>query len=468
MTDCKYDSGSFRDREGRVFRVGDQVFRGLSDTAKTEWEDLSQTDFYRELVGDGKLVSTELLDPSRLNEAMPFAKDWAAVVSHETIPFISYPYEWTFSMLKDAALLHLDILTAALEEDMICKDSSSYNVQWRGVAPVFIDIASFQKLEQGESWTGYLQFCELFLYPLILQAHRKIPFQPWLRGSIDGIKVNDIDSMFGWTHFTRPGVLAHVKLQAMFQRRFGNTKRNVKEDVKKSGFSKKLIKDNLNSLTRIVNKLEPRKSDSVWVNYQNENTYTDEETREKKEFVESIAAIRRWGLVWDIGSNTGTYSRIAASHAHYVIAMDADCDTVDRLYRVLSTEKYTNITPLVMDIKDPSPNRGWRGRERKSISDRGNPELVLCLAVLHHIVIGANIPMSEFISWLAELGASVVIEFINKEDSMVQQLLRNKDDNYDDYEQKYFEKCLGDHFQVVKRKELQNGTRTLYFVQAGA
>lgn len=468
MTDCKYDPGSFRDREGRVFRVGDQIFRGLSETAKTEWDELSQTDFYRELVGGGKLVSTELVDSSRLDVAMPLAKEWAAVLSHEIIPFISYPYEWTFSMLKDAALLHLEILTSALEENMICKDSSSYNIQWRGVAPVFIDIASFQKLKQGEPWTGYLQFCELFLYPLLLQSHKKIPFQPWLRGSIDGIKVNDVDSMFGWASFARPGVLMHVKLQAMFQRRFGNTQRNVKEDVRKSGFSKKLIKGNLDGLTRIINKLKPGESDSVWVNYQKENTYSDEETREKKDFVDSIAAKRHWGLVWDIGSNTGTYSRIAAGHARYVIAMDADCDTVDRLYRELVTEKYTNITPLVMDIKDPSPNRGWRGLERKSITNRESPELILCLAVLHHIVISANIPMSEFISWLAELRAFVVIEFISKEDPMVKHLLRNKEDNYDDYEQIYFEKYLEDHFQVLKRKELQNGTRTLYFVEAGA
>ncbi len=372
MTRCKYDTGSFRDRDARVFRVNEQVFRGLSKTAKSDWSRLRQTGFYKKLVSDKKLVRTKLLEVSDPGLSASLAKEWEAVLSHETIPFISYPYEWSFSMLKDAALLHLDILLKALEEDMICKDASSYNIQWCGVNPIFIDITSFQSLRQGGLWVGYLQFCELFLYPLLLKGHRGIPFQSWLRGSIDGIKVTDINALFGWSSITRPGVLKHIKLQAAFQRRFGSTQRNFQEDMGKSGFSKNLIKGNLEGLVRVINGMNSGKSDSVWINYQDENNYSDDEVIEKKSFLENIISKRHWGLVWDIGSNTGDYSKIAAKNSDYVVAMDSDADTVDKLYNTLVNEKCSNIIPLVMDIKDPSPNWGWRGLERKSITDRGS------------------------------------------------------------------------------------------------
>lgn len=460
-----YEPGSFRDREARVFRIDDRVYRALGKTAKAEWDGLVGTRFFRELLDEGKLVRTELVDIGEVRAAFPDVESWEAVVAHEKIPFISYPYEWSFSMLKDAALLHLEILRRALEEGVISKDSSSYNVQWKGAQPVFIDTVSFEKLKPGETWKGYLQFCELFLYPLLLESHRNIPFQPWLRGSIDGLRVEDVDAIFGWGSVFRPGVLAHVKLQAMFQRRYGNTKKQVKEEIRKSGFDKRLILANINGLAGVIGKLKTRKHNSVWVNYQNDNTYDDAETRSKKRFVEEVAQQRKWGMVWDVGANTGTYSRIVAGNAQCVLAMDSDSDTVDRLYRDLKQEKLTNITPLVIDIKDPSPNRGWRGMERQSLEERGKPDLVLCLAVLHHVVISANIPMKEYIGWLADMKTAVVIEYVSKQDEMVRHLLRNKDDNYTDYDQDNFERYLGERFRIVKQEEIKQGERTLYYAE---
>jgi ribosomal protein L11 methylase PrmA len=169
--------------------------------------------------------------------------------------------------------------------------------------------------------------------------------------------------------------------------------------------------------------------------------------------------------VWDIGCNVGVFSRIAAERARYVVAMDGDHVAIDRLYRALKADRVPNILPLVVNIADPSPNLGWRNMERKRIDERGRPDLVLALALIHHVVIGANIPLAEFVQWLFDLGGDLVIEFVTREDPMVATLLRNKEDHYHDYHEDVFERTLAAKFQVVKRQSLGSGTRILYYAQ---
>jgi hypothetical protein len=147
----------------------------LGAAAADEWRAFAAS----ALAQDRRIVATE-----DLGEAPP---PWAVLLRHERIPFVSYPYEWPFSLLKRAALLQLDLLTEAIGAGLILKDASPYNVQWNGASPVFIDVGSFERLREGEAWAGYRQFCQLQLYPLMLQAFRNVPYQPWLRGAIDGI-----------------------------------------------------------------------------------------------------------------------------------------------------------------------------------------------------------------------------------------------------------------------------------------
>lgn len=463
------DSGSFRDREGRVFYHEGRVYRALSRRALETWEALAAAPFFERWTREGKIVGTTRAGLSE-DELQRVAPHWVAALEHERIPFISYPYEWPFSMLRDAALLQLDLLLAALGEGFILKDASAYNIQWRGARPVFIDVASFEIRTAGDPWVGYLQFCQLFLYPLLLTAYRDVPFQPWLRGSIDGISPEACNGVLNrWRDRVRPGVFADVYLQAKLQAReagaggVSGEPESLRSDLRQVGFRKEMIVHNVRRLRRVVDRLAWRRTSSEWASYADENSY-DRESRELKErFVREAAATRRWPLVWDLGANTGVFSRLVSEYADHVVAFDADQLAVDRFYRRLAAEGPENVLPLVVNLADASPALGWRHRERKALSERSRPDLVLCLALIHHLVITANIPLPELVDWLAGLGADLIIEFVTKDDLMVKKLLRNKEDIYDDYALPLFEAALRKHFEIVRQASLQNGQRVLYF-----
>jgi SAM-dependent methyltransferase len=462
MTDIALEPGSFRDRTARVFYHQGKIFRGLSDSAHKEWQALSATDFFRRFTANGGIVPTHQTDLSSLPLSSS-DQQWAAVIEHERIPFVSYPYEWSFQMLRDAALLQLDLLLAALDEGMSLKDASAYNVQWRGAAPVFVDLASFHSRRPGEPWLGYRQFCQMFLYPLLLQAYRGIPFQPWLRGSLDGIDADVCLSMLSARDYLRSGVLAHVVLQARAQRAYASTTRDVRAELRAAGFDSRVIKANATRLRALVAGLTWNAEPSTWSDYIDCGHYAPADMTQKREFVRAASGAREWHLAWDLGCNVGIFSRIVAERAKQVVAMDADQLAVDRLYRALSAEGGRTILPLVVNLTDPSPDLGWRNLERKRLVSRGRPDLVLCLALIHHVVIGANIPLAEFLEWLRSLGAHLIIEFVTRDDPMVKTLLRNKEDQYADYQLEVFERELAARFTVEKRQPLGSGTRIMYF-----
>jgi len=460
-----FEPGSYRDRNGAVFYRGGAVYRGISARALENWERLSAAPFFSDFAAQGRIVPTERVPRATPGEA---GREWAALLRHERIPFVSYPYEWTFGMLKDAALLHLDLMLAALAEGMILKDSSAYNIQWRGAEPVFIDIPSFEVLARGEPWVGYRQFCELFLYPLMLQAYRGVDFRPWLRGMIDGIPAETMRRLLSARDLFRPGVLLHVAAQAALQRRYSGGG-NVRGSLARAGFDKRLIVNNVTKLKKIVSALEPAGARTTWADYAQTHSYDAAEFEAKRDFVERAAASRRWQLVWDIGCNTGTFSRIAAAHADSVVSMDGDWMAIEQLYRAQKLRPDAKkILPLVVNLADPSPSQGWRGVERKSLPERGRPDLTLCLALIHHVVIGATLPMRDFIGWLASLGTSLVIEFVGRDDEMVQTLLANKDDQYSDYRPEVFETLLAERFDIRDERPLKGGKRIIYFAVARA
>ena len=467
MTDS-FEPASFRDRHSRVFQRDKRIYRALSASGLSEWETLAATRLFAGFSRRGALVATRRADDEAALLA-PLGDGWAGALEHERVPFISYPYEWSFGMMKDAALLQLDLVLAALDEGMILKDATAYNLQFRGASPVFIDIGSFITLDPGEPWPGYRQFCQLFLYPLLLQAYRDIPFQPWLRGSLEGIDPRDANAMLSTRDLLRSGVLAHVRLQAGAQQRFASTGRDVRADLRKAGFDARLIKANVAGLRKLVAKLEWTRHSSTWAGYAGDNSYDEANHQKKAAFVRAAAAERRRGLVWDIGANTGTFSRIASEHADYVVSIDADVLAVERHYQSLKQQDVRTILPLIGNVADPAPALGWRGLERLPLEKRGTPDLVLCLALIHHVVISANVPLAEFVDWLATLlsgSGDLVIEFVTKDDAMVRTLLRNKDDQYGDYEQPNFEAKLASRFEIVRQETIQSGTRTLYYARA--
>ena len=461
MTGPRFEPGSFRDRDGRVFYLEGVVHRGLGERAWADWQALAATGFFRRGTAGGKIVGTAESDLTA-EQLRSLGPGWVGALVHERIPFVSYPYEWSFAALRDAARLQLDLLESALLEGLTLKDSSSYNIQWRGSAPVFIDIASFQRQPEGEPWIGYLQFCQLFLYPLMLSAYKGIDFRPWLRGALDGITPEDLRRVMSLRDQLRPGVFKHVTMQAKLRQRTRNARHSVRRQLQDAGFGRQLILNNVRQLRKLLAGLEPPAGDSAWMDYADSNTYAEDERRQKEELVRRVAASRRWGLAWDLGCNTGRFSRIVGEHADYTVAMDSDSQVIDRLYGELREQDRRDILPLVVDLADPSPDRGWRGRERRALTARQTPDLILGLALLHHMVIGANLPLAEVVEWLAGFGAEVVLEWVSREDPMVQRLLLNKADQFDDYGQPVFEDCLARHFEVIDRRELSSGYRTLY------
>ena len=442
----QFEPASFRDPAARVLRHDGQILRYLTSAALHDFETLSSTRFYREFTESGRLVATERTSSP---QNLPLSDPWVAVLRHQTIPIVSYPYEWCFSMLQDAALLQLDLLVAALDEGMTLKDATPFNIQWLGTRPVFIDIGSFKVADPGEPWAGYRQFCEMFLYPLFLQAYKDVPFHPWLRGSLEGVEAGHLNSLMSARDRLRPGVFTHVYLLSRLQ----------------SGFSVELIKHNVKRIRRIVERLTWSRARSTWSNYVHCNTYEQVDRERKKQFILRAAGSKHRSCVWDLGCNTGEYSRAVCECADLVVAVDADHLAIEHLYRELKDEQSLKILPLVGNLTDPSPGLGWRHRERQTLEKRSRPDLILALALVHHLSIGRNVPLLDLVEWFASFEADLVIEFVAPEDAMVEQLLRNRDELDFGYTQDRFEACVANHFVIAETEVLQSGTRTIYYLR---
>ncbi|MCZ7536512.1 MAG: methyltransferase-like protein 9 [Acidimicrobiia bacterium] len=389
---------------------------------------------------------------------------------------VTYPYEWPFAMLRDAAALHLEILLAALDEGFSTKDGSAFNLQFDGVRPVFIDVGSFERVTGP--WPGYRQFCRTLLFPLMIQAHLGIAYQPFLRGSVDGLLPTDVAAMFGGRRKWKKGVLRNVVLHGALERRAlssrsGRSSRSGSEEVKaelrRSGFGAELAKAMAKKLLKLVRGLDAPRRRSTWDDYRDTCSYSTADAAAKRAFVERALADHSAGTVIDLGANDGEYSLLAAQHAERVVAVDADETVIDALYRRLRSEDVTNVLPMVMNLVDPSPAIGWRNAERSSFADRVDGDVVLALALVHHLVIGANIPMPQVVDWLRGFGARLVVELVHPDDPMARRLMADKPAGlFDDYRVDAFESLLDSAFRLVEFEVLPGGTRTIYLAEPRA
>ncbi len=307
----------------------------------------------------------------------------------------------------------------------------------------------------------------LFLYPLLLEAHLGVPFQPWLRGHVDGVSPPDFRRLLTYRDSFRRGMLRHVFLHASLERRHAGRGSDVRRELEAAGFDKRLVESNVVQMTRLVTKLSPRRTrESAWQDYGRTCTYSDDETRAKEEFVRRAVGAARRTLVWDLGCNDGRYSLIASEQSEFTVAIDSDRAVIDAFYSALRRDDNRSILPLVVDLADPSPSMGWRNRERVTLAERGLPDLALCLALVHHLSIGGNIPLREVIDWLRSLDCEVVVEFPARTDPMVQRLLgAERTDAHPDYERETFDSLLRARFEVIEHAELPFETRTLYFAR---
>ena len=467
------DRGSYRDRANRVYDDGRTIYRGLSGPALDNWQALRGQALFHALIGEGKLIGTR---DGGADEIPPeLAAQWAGFLAHDRIAFVSYPYEWSFGMLKDAALLQLELLERAIPEGWTLKDASAFNIQWNGARPVFIDIPSFEPYVEGSPWTGYRQFCMMFLYPLMLRAYRNIDYIPFLRSNLEGIEPATANRILTGFSRLRKGVLGHVYLHARMQGRYRaadldearvlteNSQEQVRQ-AKAPRHSLAMVLGTIQGLKRTVERLSIPDERTTWGNYDTAHSYAEASFAAKTGFVEKHVRSRRRRLTWDIGCNTGLFSRICAENSDHVIAIDGDAKAIERLYQDLKTDGPGNILPLIADLANISPGQGWRGAERKALDQRGRPDLVLCLALIHHIVISANIPVEEFIDWLHELGCDVILEHVGLEDDMTRMLLRNRVNQYADLEEEAFTRIVSSRFEIRDVQPLKGGHRKLYFL----
>jgi len=462
MTAIQQDPGSFRDPLSRVF-VGDgKVVRAFTEMGAKDIHAVWEKPFIQKALASGALIESTIVEPSSVGLSAP----WTMAMTHPLVPFISYPYEWTFSMLKDASLLQLNITRGALADGIGVKDATPYNVQFIGSSAQFIDAGSFERRRKGDPWYGYRQFCEMFLYPLMMQGYLGVGFQQFMRGAVNGISPDTMRKLLPASiRRPRKGRMTHVVLHAAAQNRFANSEVNMKSGAAKAGMNASVLDATLKKLTGVVQKLSLGDKKSTWSEYSERGHYIESSLDEKQRFVRDAVASAPRKQVWDIGCNDGVFSRIAAAHADYVVAMDADPLVVDRLYNTLKVEQSKKILPLYVDMSDSGGGIGWRGHERPGIFDRGNPDIVLVLAVIHHLAITFHIPLAAQLDMFRDLTPEMVIEMPHADDPMVQKLLVNKRAGiHDDFNLDEFERLLTERFDIKSKMLLSSGTRTIFHV----
>ena len=467
------DDGSFRDPSGRVYRVfgerGEAIVRGLRRDAAGRMAKLLAEPFFRELVAGGHVVETALLDASDPYARPVVAVGWDAAVRHDAVPFVTWPYEWPFSMLRDAALLQLRLLETSVTNGWTLKDATPFNVQWRGARPTFVDAPSFVPWD-GRYWQGYRQFCATFLTPLLLTAHLGIPFQPLLRSCLEGIPPEEAMRYFRGLRRFKRGVPSHVWFPATAEGAVRWRRRPAPASRRGSGRqSQTALLALLNNLKRLIAGLSTAPARSDWARYADTHSYDDTDYDRKRDFVERHAAARRPRLTWDLGANTGVFSRTAARSSGAVVAVDGNHEAVDLLYRQLraaSGDAPRNVVALVMDVANPSPGQGWAGRERAAFEARGRPDLVLCLALMHHLRVSANVPLARCLEWLRGLDAAVILEFVGREDEKFRALVEHRrEEDFTDWTAERFEEEVRRRFRVLDRQQLKGGARELLLLE---
>ena len=391
MLDSTADASSFRDPGGFIFRRGGRLFRQVNRGARDDYDRLIDSGLYRELADDGLLVAHEEVDEPPHDPA-PASR----VIAPEAIPFISYPYEWCFGQLKSAALLTLAIQRRAVGRGMSLKDASAFNVQFRGAAPVFIDTLSFEPYVEGRPWVAYRQFCEHFLSPLALMARVDPRLSSLLRPQLDGIPLDLASRLLPGSTRLKLGLMLHIHLHARAKRAHG-TKANP---PRPRPFPKSALLGLVDSLESTVRGLRWEPGGTEWADYYADTNYSDAALDEKARLVASFLERIAPRTAWDLGANTGRFSRIAADRGASTVAFDVDPGVVERNYREGSRREEQNLLPLVIDLTNPSPALGWQSSERLSLVDRGPADVVLALALVHHLAIANNLPLSRIVEFL--------------------------------------------------------------------
>ncbi len=370
-----------------------------------------------------------------------------------------YSYEWSFSQLRDAALLTLSVQTIALRHGMTLKDASAFNVGWHAGKPIFIDTLSFMTLKQDAPWQAYGQFCMHFLAPLCLMAYKDLRLQKLLQSNLDGIPLDLASTLLPRTTWFSLGVLLHVHLHGHARKKYSSSRRKVEARL-----SFKAQCRLIEGLRVFISELRMPDASTEWGDYYSATNYTSGQLQQKKDVIAGWLRAAGPSCVCDLGANDGTFSRLAAEFAEKVIAIDIDPVAVEKNYLQCKRDRVDTIVPIVQDLTQPSPRLGWQLEERSSLFERFKPDMGLALALVHHLAIGNNTPWAKIFSMLASIAPDWIVEFPDKSDFQVQRLLMNREDIFSGYTQPEFERALADLFTIRAVHPIENTTRALYWL----
>jgi hypothetical protein len=449
---------SFRDPAGFVYCQQGDLRRQVNLVYRDQYDHLMASGLYAELTRDRLLVPHEELADIAREPALAYK-----VIRPERIEFISYPYEWSFSQHRDAALATLEIQRRAIGRGMTLKDCSAYNVQFHRGRPIFIDTLSFETYHEGRPWVGYRQFCEHFLGPLALMSLKDHRLNQLTRTNIDGIPLDLAARLMPIRSRLRWGLLMHLHLHASFQRTHANHSGPASGAGTK--FSRSAVLGLIDSLESAVRGLRWRPSGHGWASYNQDLPYTPEEYELKARLIRELLDRTKAATVWDLGANTGAFSRIAAEMGLSTIAFDFDPACIERIYLEAKDRSETRLRPLVLDLFNPSSGSGWWNRERASVFDRGSPDVVMALALIHHLAFTGNQPLENQSEFFRSLAPWLVIEFIPESDPQVQSLSARRLGAHHVYNRDTFETCFGKHFSIILEEPVTKSGRTLYLMR---
>lgn len=447
---------SFRDPSGFLFYRDGFIHRQVNKIYQENYDHLINSGLYNYLVDAELLLPHEEVDIDCAESDKVYK-----TIKPEQIPFISYPHEWCFSQLKDAALTTIDIQKKAFEYGMSLKDSSAYNIQFRMGKPILIDTLSFEKYHAGTPWVAYRQFCQHFLAPLALMSTKDIRLNQLFRIYIDGIPLDLASSLLPLHTLFKFSLLSHIHLHAKSQKYYSSKTINTR----KSNISRISFLGIINSLESIIRKLKWQAKGTEWADYYKDTNYSSYAFQQKKQIVSNFLIKINPKNVWDIGANDGTFSRIANDQGIYTVSFDIDPASVEKNYLELVNNCESNLLPLLLDLTNPSPSMGWNNKERMSILERGPTDTIFALALIHHLAISNNLPLINIASFFNKLCKYMIIEFVPKSDSQVQKLLSTREDIFPDYTQQSFEKSFMHYFDIKKSIKIYKSERILYLMK---
>jgi hypothetical protein len=457
------EHSSFRDRSGFVFYDNGNVYRAVSDSYKHQFDAFVSSGLYDLLVKEDLLIPHRELSPGHWPSVPVQGHSIYKLLQPELLTYISYPYEWCFQQLKDAALLTLDIQLKALEHNMTLKDASAFNVQFRQGKPVFIDTLSFDHYEEGSPWIAYRQFCCHFLAPLALMTYVTTDLRRLSHLFVDGIPLSIASKLLPGKTRLSPFYLLHIHYHAKLEAKYSgdvDASKKVNRHLSKT----KLVAI-INHLVSGIRSMTLSKSKTEWGDYYQEFSYSDQAIENKKRLIKEWAAAIEPKTTWDLGCNTGMFSELIQPFSEQIISFDIDHLAIEKFYAVVKAKAYKNILPLLLDLGNPSAAIGWANQERKAFIERGKTDLMLALALIHHLSIGNNVPFTNVAELFGNLTQWLIIEFVPKHDSQAKRLLVTREDVFSDYTQQVFESAFDKFFVIENSQQIIGTERILYLMK---